>query len=170
MKFLKIMLLVIGGIIVLLVIIFGIYLLINRQGVIEPSDIGAPDAEKKVLIASQGSKFKDTLVEELSGYLKDKEIYLKIADVTTLKDVAESGWDAIILIHTTEKYELQPDVKAYLDRVDDYDRVILITTSGSGTWKTDEYDVDIITSASKQNEIPGLTKDVIDWLDLMLVD
>jgi hypothetical protein len=52
--------------------------------------------------------------------------------------------------------------------VQDYDRVIPIITSGPGTWKTDKYDVDIITSVSKQEELPGLTGDVIKWLDTML--
>lgn len=170
MKFLKIGLLVIGSIIVLLAILFGIYLLINRQGIIEPSDVGEPDSEERILIASQGSKFKNTLVEELSKYLEEKQVYLKIVDVTALEDVAESDWDAVILIHTTEMNKLQPDVKAYLDRVHDYSRVILITTSGPGDWKTDEYNVDIITSASKQEELPGLTEDVIKRLDLMIRD
>jgi hypothetical protein len=168
MKFLKIALLVIGGIVVLLAILFGIYLLVNRQGVIESSDVGEPDFEKRVLIASQGSSFKNALVDELSTYLKEKKVYLKIVDVTALTDIPENNWDAVILIHTTEMNKLQPDVKAYLDRIQDYGRVILITTSGPGTWKTDEYNVDIITSASKQEELPGLAKDVIKRLDLML--
>ena len=50
----------------------------------------------------------------------------------------------------------------------DLDKVILITTSGPGTWETDDYDVDIITSASKKEELPGLTKDILRRLDVRL--
>lgn len=170
MKFLKIALIVIGSIIIILVIIFGIYLLVKKQGVIESTETGDPEAEKKVLIASQGSEFKNTLVDELAGYLEKKEVYLKVVDVTVLNDIDVDTWDAVVLIHTTEMNRLQSDVKAYLDRVQDYGRVILITTSGPGTWKTEEYFVDIITSASKQEELPTLTEEVKHRLDIMLSD
>ncbi|MGB3341035.1 MAG: hypothetical protein WBB37_06095 [bacterium] len=171
MKILKIVLLVIGCIILLLVIVFVIYLLMNRQGVIESSEIGAPELEHKVLIASQGSDFKSALVHDLSKVItKDYQVYLKIIDVTMLGEVNEADWDAVILIHTTEIGKLQTDAKAYLERAHDLDKVILIITSGQGDWKTDDYDVDIITSASKQDELPGLTEDVVKRLDIMLSD
>ena len=170
MKFLKIALIIAGSIIIILVIIFGIYLLVNKQGVIEPLEIGQPEAAKKVLIASQGSEFKEALVKELVSYFKTTEVYVKIVDVTVLEDIEESGWDAVVLIHTTEMDRLQPDVKAYLDRVQDYGRVILITTSGPGTWKTEEYYVDIITSASVKEELPELAEEVKHRLVIMLRD
>lgn len=168
MKVLKIVLLAIGCIILVLVIIFVIYLLMNKQGVIESSEIGNPELEQKVLIASQGSDFKNALVEGLSTNLEQRQIYIKVLDVTVLSEVSEEDWDAVVLIHTTEMSKLQPDVKAFLDRAHDLDKVILITTSGPGTWKTDDYDVDIITSASKKEELPGLTEDILRRLDVLL--
>ncbi|MGB3480457.1 MAG: hypothetical protein WBB67_15015 [bacterium] len=168
MKILKIVLLVIGCIIFVLIILFLIYLWMNRQGVIESSEIGNPELEHKVLIASQGSGFKNALVKGLSTNLEQRQIYIKILDVTALSEVSEQDWDAVVLIHSVEMSKLQPDVKAFLDRVHDLDKVILITTSGPGTWETDDYDVDIITSASKKEELPGLTKDILRRLDVRL--
>lgn len=170
MKFLKIALIIIGSIVIVLAIIFGIYLLVNRQGVIESSEFGDPEAEKKVLIASQGSDFKNILVRGLIDHLENTSVYLKIVDVTSLDNIEVDTWDAVVLIHTTEMNRLQPDVKAYLDRVQDYGRILLIITSGPGTWKTEEYYVDVITSASKQEKLPKLTEEVKHRLDIMLGD
>lgn len=149
-------------------ILFLIYLWMNRQGVIESSEIGNPELEHKVLIASQGSGFKNALVEGLSTNLEQRQIYIKVLDVTVLSEVSEEDWDAVVLIHSVEMSKLQPDVKAFLDRTHDLDKVILITTSGPGTWKTNDYDVDIITSASKKEELPGLTKEILKRLDVLL--
>jgi len=168
MKILKIVLLVIGCIILVLIILFLIYLWMNRQGVIESSEIGNPELEQKVLIASQGSGFKNALVESLSTNLEQRQIYIKVLDVTALSEVSEEDWDAVVLIHSVEMSKLQPDVKAFLDRAHELDKVILITTSGPGTWKTDDYDVDIITSASEKEELPGLTEEILRRLDVLL--
>ncbi|MBA7547204.1 hypothetical protein ES705_39610 [subsurface metagenome] len=74
----------------------------------------------------------------------------------------------MILIHTTEMNKVQSDVKAYLDKAHDLNKVIIITTSGPGDWKTDKYDVDIITSASKKKELPSLINKILTRLDLIL--
>lgn len=52
MKTLKITLIVIGSLVVLMLIAFGVYLLVNIQGVIESFEVNSPELEQKVLIAS----------------------------------------------------------------------------------------------------------------------
>ncbi len=168
MKALKIILIVLGSIVALFIIIFAVYLLLNRQGVIESSEVGSPDFEQKVLIASQGSNFKNALVESLTLHLKKKSVYIKVIDVTTLHEVNEEEWDAMVIIHTTEKGGLQPDVKKYNDRAKDLDKVVFITTSGSGKWKTRDYDIDVITSASSNDELNSLPAEILARLDLIL--
>ena len=168
MKVLKIALIVIGAIVVLLLIMFGIYLLSNIQGEAESFEVNSPELEQKVLIASQGSDFKNALVGSLTTYLGKKPIYIKVIDVSALSEVNEDEWSAMILIHTTEMNKVQSDVKAYLDKAHDLDKVIIITTSGPGDWKTDKYDVDIITSASKKKELPSLISTILTKLDVIL--
>lgn len=169
MKVLKIFLLVLGIIVVALVVLFGVYLLLNRQGVVEPYAVGSPAMDKKVLIASQGSDFKNAVVESLTTYLEKKQAYVKVIDITSLSEVNEDEWDAVILIHTTEYSKLQPDVDQFLGRATDLDRVVLLTTSGSGDWKTDKYDVETITSASKREEMPTLLGTLRTRIDALLL-
>jgi hypothetical protein len=168
MKVLKIFLIVIGAIVVILVVLFGIYLLINRQGVVEPYAVGNPALEKRVLVASQGSDFKNAVVESLTTYLEKKQVYVKVIDVTSLANVNEDEWDALVFVHTTEQWKLWPDVDTYLARAHDLNKVILVTTSGSGDWKTDKYDVESITSASRMEEMRALLPALYTRLDQLL--
>ncbi|KPJ73587.1 hypothetical protein AMJ52_03460 [candidate division TA06 bacterium DG_78] len=167
MKILKIVLTIIGAVAVILIVAFGIYLLVNKQGVIESYEITRAEVEYKVLIASQGSNFKNALVESLTTHLREKA-NINVIDVTALHETDEDEWDAVVLIHTTEQSKLQPDVKKYLDRAQDLPKIILVTTSGSGDWKTDDYDIDVITSASKTDELPSLTQKILGWIDTLL--
>lgn len=167
MKALKIVLIVIGSIIALIIILFFVFWLTQRQGVVESFDVGNPELEHRVLIASQGSDFKNALVESLTTHLRDK-VYIKMIDVTTLHDINEDAWDAMVFIHTTEQWKLQPDVKKYLDRAINIDKVILVTTSGSGDWKTEDYDIETITSASKTEELPALIENILMRLNKIL--
>jgi len=168
LKTLKIALIVISSIVVVLLVAFGIYLLVNRQGVIEPFEVNSPELGQKVLIASQGSAFKKAVVESLTQYLREKPVYVNVIDVTALAEVIEDDWDAVVLIHTTERWTLQPDVKAYLDRPEDLSKVILLTTSGSGKWKTKDFNVDVITSASKMSEMNSVLRKIISRLNVIL--
>ena len=164
MKAIKIVLIILGVLVVLVIALFGLYLLINRQGVVEAYDIGDSETSRKLLIASQGSDFKNALVESLTTHLAKESIYMHVIDVTDLENVKEDDWDAFLLIHTTEQWKLQPDVKAFLDRAKYLDKVVVVTTSGSGEWKSEEYDVDVMTSASKSEELPVLTNDIVSKL------
>lgn len=168
MKVLKIVLIVIGGIVALVFILFFIYWMANKQGVIESFDVGDPQLAQRVLIASQGSDFKNALVESLTAHLQEQKVFIKVIDVTGLGAVNEDEYEAVVLIHTVEQWKLHPDVKAYLDRTKDLDKIVLVSTSGSGDWKTKDYDVETVTSASKTEEFSTLIPLILERLDAIL--
>jgi hypothetical protein len=142
------------------IIAFGIYLLVNLQGVIEPFEINSPDAIHKVLIASQGSGFKNMLVSGLVDRIKDSPTYIKVVDVTSLSEVNEADWNAVV--------RMQPDAREYLGRASELDKVILVTTSGSGKWKTEEFDIDTLTSASRKAKVGLLVNTITHRLEAIL--
>jgi len=168
MKVLKTVLIIIGAIVAIIVILFFVFWLIKRQGVIESFDVGDPELAQKVLIASQGTDFKNALVESLTTRLQEQQLFIQVIDVTTLDQVKEDEWDALVFIHTTEQWKLQPDVKAYLDRAKNLNKVILVTTSGSGDWKTKDYDIETLTSASKTEEFAALIPRILAQLNAIL--
>jgi hypothetical protein len=168
MKVLKKILIVLGSLIVLFIIVFGIYLLMNRQGVAESFEVGSADMSKKILIASQGSEYKNLMVDTLTSRLKGEDIYISVIDISGLNQINQKDWDAEIIIHTTEGYKLPVPVKEYLDSIENPDEVILLVTSGSGQWKPESYKVDILTSASKVAEISKLADSIMVKVNSLL--
>ena len=100
MKVLKKVLIVIGTIIAVVIIWFAVYYLMFKQEVIEPFEVNSSNLKTKILIGSQGSDFKNTLVKKLTERIGAKDIYIKVIDVTTLSSIKEDTWDAIIFITT----------------------------------------------------------------------
>lgn len=142
------------SLIVLFLIVFGIYLFVNIQDVAEPFEVGSPDASKRILIATQGSDYKNLMVDTLISRLKGKDVYIGVIDISGLDMISQENWEAEVIIHTTEGYRLPESVKEYIEGVGNPDEVLLLITSGSGEWKPEDSKVDIITSASKQRDIP----------------
>lgn len=136
----------------------------------ESFEVGSPELEQKVLIASQGSEFKNALVDNLKEHPKEKSFYIKVVDVSALGEVNENEWNALVLIHTTQQNRLQPDVKEYLNRAKNLSKVILVTTSGSGEWQTENYGIDIFTSASRMNELESLVSDILARIKTTIED
>jgi hypothetical protein len=121
-----------------------------------------------VLIASQGSGFKDVLVSGIIENLEKKPIYIKVVDVSALAEIKGDEWNALVLINTCQSSSLQPDVKDYLSRTKKPEHVVLLTTSGSGNWKPEKSPVDSISSASKKENIGLLVAEILKRLNQIL--
>jgi hypothetical protein len=168
MKALKIILIVLGSLIALFVVVFGIYLLMNRQSVAQPFEVGTADMGKKVLIATQGSEYKSLMVDTLTTRLKGEDVYISVIDISGLNAINQKDWDAEVIIHSTERYRLPEPVKEYLGRIENPDEVMLLITSGSGEWKPEDCKVDIITSASKVADISEIANSIVAKVDSLL--
>ncbi len=162
MKILKKVLIVVVSLVVLLVVVLGIYLIMHWQGVAEPFEVGTADMSKRVLIATQESKYKNLMVDTLIAKLKGDNVYIRVIDISELKEISEEEWDAEIILHTIENWKLPVPVKEYLGRIENPDEVILLMTSGHGKWKPEDCKVDILTSASRIVDIPELAKSIED--------
>lgn len=168
MKILKRVLIVLGSLIALFVIAFGVYLFVNIQDVAEAFEVGSPDSGKKVLIASQGSDYKNLMVDTLTSRLEGEDVYISVIDISGLSEINQKDWDAEIIIHTTEGWKLPVPVKEFLERIENPDEVTLLITSGGGEWKPENYKVDILTSASKVSDIPEKANSIEEKVNLLL--
>ena len=164
-KFFKILLSIILGFVGLLIILFVTYIVVNWQGVIEPFQVGNPQANNKILIASQGSEFKHNLLNNLVQKLQREENYLNVVDCTKLDDEKIAQWDAIIIIHSAEMHEMPEAAELFLEHADDLSKVMLVTTSGAGDDRIEKFDVDAISTASRIT----ITNKLLNWL-IPLID
>ena len=168
MRALKITSIIFGASIAVLVIVFIAYYLIYSQEVIEPFEVNSPALETKVLVGSQGSDFKNALLEKLTERIGKKDIYIRAIDVTTLSDIKDESWDAIILINSIQWYKLQKDVRVFLNSAQTTDRIIMLATSGDGDVKPKEGKIDTITSASKMNKLDEKLEEILSKLEPIL--
>lgn len=168
MAALKIILIIFG------ILVFSIFVLlvlaktVFSQKVIADAEAGTPSSKNKILVASQGSDFKKQLVDKLVNSLKNQSIYIKVTDVTRLSTVDLEGWNAIVIINTCEGGIMQKDVSNFLDNNKDINKVIVLTTSGSGVWQPKDIKIDSISSASRKQDINKINEYLYNKINLIL--
>jgi len=127
---------------------------------------GQNTAHAKVLIATQGSAFKDSVVAGVVAHLKPLAVYVKVVDVSALSQVQETDWDAIVVIHTWEMNKPQPDAQRFVSRVQDPRKVVVLSTSGKGTFKLEG--VDAMSSASEMIDVSKRVTEIDTRVDALL--
>jgi hypothetical protein len=167
-SWIKILLIGISTPIIIFIILIAIYIGMNWQGVIEPYHVGSPNAPLKVLIASQGSEFKDNLSEKIIQKLENDSIYMSVIDCTALKKENAADWKAIVIIHTTKAHNIPRYVSSFLESLSDYSNVVLISTSGGGDEVITEFEVDAISTASLISETSNIASLVISKVENIL--
>ncbi|MEO9870604.1 hypothetical protein [Ekhidna sp.] len=126
-------------------------------------EINDPDLENKVLIATQGSKYKNVLVESVIDSLSQSQIYIKVIDVSAIENQNVDDWDAIILIHTWEYGKPPEAVESFMDGKQDLSKIFSVITSGSGEEKMEG--VDAITGASKKEDMESHRSAILQFLN-----
>lgn len=100
---------------------------------LEPYTVNSENFERKLLIASQGSDFKDALVKDIIDHYKNDSVFIKIIDVSGLPQVNHQDFDAVLLVHTWEYNKPPQVVEEFVgDSKVKVQKIIAITTSGEG--------------------------------------
>lgn len=103
---------------------------------------------KKLLIATQGSDFKNKLTEEVVDHYRSDSVYIKVIDVSSLENMDLEDYNGILIIHTWEYSKPPSLIQSFMDNGKyNSKKMIVFTTSGEGSYKMDN--VDAITGASK---------------------
>jgi hypothetical protein len=144
----------------------GWYRIHFAMGHAEEYSVNDPSSERRVLIATQGSAFKNAVVSGIVERLKQRSIFVRVVDVGALSDVKESEWDAIVVLHTIEYGRAPPAARAFVDRAADPRRVVVLSTSGAGDFKIEG--VDAISSASRMTDVPARVDALIARIDAAL--
>jgi hypothetical protein len=162
-------LLIVGIAVVALLLFTGFaYRYVSQHGM-RPSasyESGHPSLPRHVLIATQGSVFKDRLVAGLVAQLDARFVYVKVMDVAELPAIHEKDWQAIVMVHTWEMGKPPRVVSDFAARPAVSGKLIDVTTSGSGREKLPG--IDVISSASVIDEVPGLLMLVGAKIDALL--
>lgn len=114
-------------------------------------EVNDPTYQHHILIATQGSDFKDSVVNEVLKELKLKRMYIRVIDISALHQIMEEEWNVLIVLHTWEYSEPPQEAADFVSRVKDKSKLIVLSTSGAGHYKMEG--IDGITSASRLSEV-----------------
>jgi hypothetical protein len=118
----------------------------------EDMEFGNPNFSHKILIATQGSAYKTEVVQRLTEKLRNREIYIKVTDVSNLESIDPDSWSKIVIFNTSIADRMNSSVRHFLEIEGPSENIIVITTSGGGDFVPPNLKVDGITTASRLNE------------------
>ncbi len=138
-------LLALTGILVAILIGLVWYVATHRMMVVPERMLGQDGAPAKVLIATQGSPYKDAVTRSIARDLTGRGVQVHLRDVTTLAEVDPDAWDAIVVMHTWEFWMPQRDAREFRLEHGRSENIIYLSTSSSGE---ERIEVDAVSSAS----------------------
>lgn len=120
--------------------------------------------ESLVLIANQGSEFKNAVVEKLREEMKGSGVSFAVQKLNILSRASPDEWDAVVILHAVKMGSINKNVERFLNRVNDPSRVIVCTTCGQEDVIPGKYGIDSITAASKVYEIEAAVTRIAEQL------
>ena len=137
------------------------------MGVVQAYDVNEPSLEKKLLIATQGSDFKNALTSAVVERYKQDSVYIRVVDVTSLDTINPKPFNAILIVHTWEYWKPPKAVSAFTERAKEYhEKMVYLATSGDGNYKIDG--VDALSGESILGNAPFFVDEVNHKLGTIL--
>ncbi|EDN7593768.1 hypothetical protein GPY84_11845 [Listeria monocytogenes] len=140
------------------------YRFIKSMDVTENAEINKSATGDHVLLATQGSKFKDSVMDQVKKDMEGKNVHVSIIDTTKLDKVKADDYDKVVLFTTVQSDDIPENVSTFMN--DNKDKSIHIAvTADSGRWDDKPKDIDAISEASKaenkQEFVDDLTKAIL---------
>lgn len=129
--------------------------------------VNSPGLDRKLLIATQGSPFKDSITAVITNRYNSDSVVVEVIDVKALANTDVEYFDAILLIYRWEAGAPPETVQSFLnDNSRLKNKMVVLTTSWNGLEKVK--DIDAITGASIVKDVPIFTQKIIKRLDRLL--
>jgi menaquinone-dependent protoporphyrinogen IX oxidase len=132
----------------------------------ESFSVNDASSARRLLIATQGSAFKNAVVAGIVERLRQRPIFIRVIDVGALSDVDASDWDAVVVLHTIEYGDAPPAAQAFVDRLADTGKIAVLSTSGRGDFKIKG--IDAISSASRMTDVPARVDELVQRIEGVL--
>lgn len=126
-------------------------------------EIGDSSAPQKLLIAYQGSEFKNSIVEHVAEHFTTTDIQIKGVDISDLKHIKPEDYNAIFILYSWEIWSAPSAVTNFIDEHPTIHNYVIMTTSSSGVSKLEN--VDAITCESIVGESRNLANQAILQLE-----
>ncbi len=148
-----------GVIVLILGLFFTWYQFTFSMDYVHPYELNDPKNEHQLLIATQGSDFKDEITQKIVANYSDRQFYIKVIDVSKLANYKIPDWEIVIIMHTWEIGVPEENVALFLGKVEDISNVIVVTTSGDGGFTPEG--IDGISCASVMEETETIYEEIM---------
>ncbi|MBC1514742.1 hypothetical protein [Listeria immobilis] len=160
----KITLIIVGIAVVIFAGVMLSYRFLKSMDVTPNAEINESETGNHVLLATQGSDFKDSVIEQIKKDMAGKDVHISIMDTTKLDKVNADDYDKVVLFTTVQSDDIPENVTTFMN--DNKDKSIHIAvTADSGRWDKQPKDIDAISEASKsenkQDFVDDLTKAIL---------
>ena len=129
----------------------------------EPFEFNSPDQPTRILVATQGSEFKNGLVAAVCDRLRKQPVYIKVIDVGGLDTVDTDEWNKVLVINTAMMNIMSGPARRLVARGGGLDNVLLFVTSGGEDFKPADLAVDALSGASRKQDTNRLADLILDW-------
>ncbi|MBW1897994.1 MAG: hypothetical protein JRI61_02930 [Deltaproteobacteria bacterium] len=126
------------------------------------------NASHKIVIASNGSDFRDSIRDKVIKEYSDN-CYIEVINLDKLQTVEYDRFDAILVMDAIIAWGgFNPEMKNYIDSLDDKKKVVLFLSAGDEELKYSYNGVDAISSASVVEEEDKVVKEITGKIDMLL--
>lgn len=153
----------ISRVLIVLILLGGFMLWYDSQYSMDKAmeyEVNSPNAEQSLLIATQGSEYKDKISKAIVQALTEDQVYMKIVDIHSLKDEDPDNYTAIVMLHTIEMMKAPKCARDFADRADK-SKLFVLATSGDGSYHIEG--VDGMTSASPILDSDRHAAIIVSW-------
>ncbi len=134
---------------------------------VAPYSVNVQQLDTKLLIATQGSSFKNNLTQSVLDYYKADSLFIKVIDVSMLNEIETEDYKAILVMHTWEYGKPPEAVQSFMDEnSNSKNKMVVLTTSGEGSESMK--DVDAISGESVLENAPDVEAKIIARLNRIL--
>lgn len=126
-----------------------------------------PNNKYQLLIANEGSHFKDSVVSVLTQHYSSKPVNIKIIPLSALSQIEPKEYHAIVILHSWYTWKPPPEVEGFAHKHHNcLENIVSFSSSFYGNLKMKE--LDGITGASKMSDVSGYAQKLIEKINPLL--
>jgi hypothetical protein len=129
-------------------------------GPVKERVISVPEPQRKVLIATRNTEFKNALVEAVLQDLEGEPWAITVTDITDLVVAPAEDYDAIVVIDRLWGGSISGIGSDFIAGLADKDKLVLVVTAHNTRWRHEDEEIDAVTAPSSLPAAAAIAADV----------
>jgi hypothetical protein len=133
----------------LLMLVLPFFLLSCAVKTVSTQQFGSSEGcERRLLIASELTPFKNAVVQQMTHDLDAEYCYIKLVDVSNIQAEPVEAYEAVAVLNSLKYFKINKKARAYLDQTAAKQKFVMLVTTGKAGRQFDVEGIDAISSAS----------------------